>query len=334
MQITFRHILAALALTVMAMPLAQAQTQRTARLGYILPESHPQGAGAKKLAELVAAKTSGRLRVQTFRNGALGDELKMISQVQGGVLDLLIVTTSPLAATVKPYGVLDIPFLFENEAEVDAVLGGPVGGKLLAAVEPYNMVGLGWMEAGFRNMTNSKRAINRVDDFAGLKVRTMQNKIFIEAFNGLGTNPVPMAFTELFTAMETKAVDGAEGPAAVIESNKWFEVQKYVTLTRHAFASFVVVASRKFWDSLTPEDQKALRGSVQEAGVFERKLNREKDTEAVASLRKAGMQVGELPPAEKAQMRARVKAVAESVAKDSGEALVAEVNAEIAKVRK
>ena len=332
--LTRRGAAALIGTGLLAPRLSMGQAEKSARLAYVLPDAHPIGMGAKRFAELVAEKTGNRVAVKTFGSGALGDEVKMISQVQGGVLDLMLVTSSPLANTVKEMGVLDVPFLFESDAEVDAVLEGPVGRKLLAALEPRGIVGLGWMEAGFRNTTNSKRPIRTADDLVGLKIRTMQNKVFIDTFSALGTNPLPLAFTELFSAMETKAVDGAEAPNTVIAANKWNEVQGHVVLTRHAFAAQALCASKRFWESLSEADRRALREAAVEAGRYQRQLNRAQDAEAVAKLRAAGMQVTDLAPAERAALREKVKAVAERVSRESGAALFAEVATEIAKVRK
>lgn len=309
-------------------------SSRNLRLGYILPETHPQGAGARKIAELAAQKSGGKIKIQTFGNGVLGDELKMAAAVQGGVLDLLIVTTSPVAGIVKELEILDIPFLFNNTQEVDAVLEGPVGAKLLEKMEPSGMVGLGWAEAGFRNITNSRRPLMKAEDLGGLKFRTMQSKAFLQSFTALGANPVPLAFTELFTALETKAVDGAEAPTAVIEANKWYEVQKYLTITRHAFASMVIVASKKVWDRLSADERRVLREAVIEGGRFERAANREQEQKALESLKAKGMVVNELTGPELVKLRAKVQPVADSIAKDAGEDLVKEMYREIAKVRK
>lgn len=309
-------------------------TPRTMRLGYALNESHPQGLGAKKLAEIVAEKSGGKIKIQTFGSGVLGDEVKMIAAVQGGILEMASVTTAPLASTVKEFGVLDVPFLFSTSKEADAILEGPVGDKLLRALEPRGMVGLGWMEAGFRNIVNSKHPVAKLEDINGLKLRTMQSKIFVDSFNALGANPVPLAFSELFTALETKAVDGAENSATVIEDSKWYEVQKYMTLSNHAYAAMAVIINKKLWDGLSADEKKLLREASIEAGRYERTLNREYDAKAIAALKKQGMQVTELSPAEMNRLREKVKPVVTEIGKNVGEPLMAEVNAELAKVRK
>jgi tripartite ATP-independent transporter DctP family solute receptor len=307
---------------------------RTIRLGYALNEAHPQGQGAKKLAEIVAQKSGGKIKVQNFGNSVLGDEVKMMSAVQGGVLDMFIVTTAPLAGAVKEFGVLDVPFLFSNIREADTVLDGPVGDKLLRSLETRGMVGLGWMDIGFRNIVNSKRPVTKLEDISGLKLRTMQSKIFIDSFTSLGANPVPLAFSELFTAMETKAVDGAENAVTVIDSSKWYEVQKYMSVTNHMYAAMAIIINKKLWDGMSADEKKLLRDASVEASRYQRVLNREQELKAVASLKSHGMQVNEMPPTELNRMREKVKPVVADIAKTVGEPLVAELNAELAKLRK
>jgi TRAP-type C4-dicarboxylate transport system substrate-binding protein len=190
------------------------------------------------------------------------------------------------------------------------------------------------MEAGFRSMTNSKRAIRTAKDVEGLKFRTMQNKIFIDSFSALGANPVPLPFTEAFTAMETKAVDGAEIAPGGIETNQWYEVQKYVVLTRHAFAAHMVVASKKLWDSLSDSDKKMLKEAALEAGKFERDASRKQEDDALAFVKSKGMTVTELSPEEQAKLEAKVQPVVEAISKSAGEDLMKEVKETIARVRK
>jgi TRAP-type transport system periplasmic protein len=326
--------LAAAAILTYAPTHAADDASRTLRLGYVLPENHAEGLGARKLADLVAQKSGGRIKVQTFGNGVLGDELKTVATVQGGVLDLLIVTASPLVGSVKELGVLDALFLFQTPEETDAVLQGPVGDKLLGKLSDKGMIGLAWMEAGFRSMTNSKRPIIRAEDIQGLKFRTMQSKIFIDSFGALGANPVPMPFTEVFSAMETRAVDGAETAPGGVETNQWYEVQKYLALTRHAFAALIVVASKKAWDTLPDEDKRILREAAIEAARYERETNRQQENQAVEDLKRKGMIVTELSPEEFTKLRVKVQPVTDYIAKNVGEDLMKEVQAEIAKVRK
>jgi tripartite ATP-independent transporter DctP family solute receptor len=152
-------------------------------------------------------------------------------------------------------GVFDLPFLFANEKEADAVLDGDAGKYFNKKLPDAGLVNLAYWENGFRNLTNSKRPVQKAEDFDGIKVRVMQNNIFLDSFKTLGTNAVPMAFGEVFTALETKTIDGQENPFVTIETSKFYEVQKYLTVTRHAYTPFLILYSKKLWDQLSPRSR-------------------------------------------------------------------------------
>jgi tripartite ATP-independent transporter DctP family solute receptor len=214
------------------------------------------------------------------------------------------------------------------------VLDGPVGKKLLDKVSEKNLVGLCYWENGFRHVTNSKRPIAKADDVQGLKIRTMQNPVYTDVFNTLGANAVPMAMTEVYTALETKAVDAQENPYAIIHASKFNEVQKYVSATKHTYAPAPVLVGKKFWDKLTPDEQKILQDSCIEARDYERKVSREQSAKVLADLKAKGMAFNEIPPEEVAKMREKVKPVVDKYTKEIGEDLVKQTYAEIDKVRK
>lgn len=308
--------------------------ERTIKLGIGLAEDHPQGMGIKKFAEIVNEKSGGKIKVKNYFSGAIGDDLKMIMALQGGIQEMTNPSTSPLVGMIKEFGVFDFPFLFNNEEEADAVLDGPFGKKLLDKLPARGLVGLCYWENGFRQTTNSRHPVAKANDFQGLKLRTMQNPIYIETFNTLGANAVPMAFTELYTALETKAVDGQENPIPTIETSKFNEVQKYLSLTKHSYTPFVLLVSKKFWDKLSPDEQKILQESCYETRDYQRKVSREANARILEQLKKEGMQVNDVTPQERAEMREKIKPVLDKHAKDIGEDLVAEIQAELAKVRK
>lgn len=308
--------------------------ERTIKAGIGLNEDHPQGQGLKKFAELVAEKSDGKLKVQNFYAAQLGDDQKMTEALQGGLQEITIPSTSPMVGMVKEFGIFDFPFLFNNGAEADAVLDGPVGQNLLEKLPEYGLVGLTYWENGFRNLTNSKRPVEKPEDFQGLKIRTMQNKVHLEAFAALGANPTPMAFSEVFTALESKTVDGQENPLATIESNKFFEVQPYLSLTQHVYTPFVFLVSKKFWDDLSEEEKTIIKESAIEAGKYQRKLNRQVNDEALERLKAEGMEVNEVSAEQKERMNEIVKPVIDKFAKEIGEDLVKELYSEIEKARK
>ncbi|MCF6092410.1 TRAP transporter substrate-binding protein [Microaerobacter geothermalis] len=307
--------------------------ERVIKAGIGLNEDHPQGQGLKKFAELVAEKSGGKLKVQNYYSAQLGDDQKMIEALQGGLQEITIPSTSPMVGMIKEFGIFDFPFVFNNEEEADYVLDGPVGQKILEKLPEFGLIGLTYWENGFRNLTNSKRPVATAEDFQGLKIRTMQNKVHLEAFAALGANPTPMPFSEVFTALESKTVDGQENPFATIESNKFYEVQPYLSLTNHVYTPFVFLVSKKFWDQLSEEEQKILRDSAIEAGKYQRELNRKVNGEALERLKSYGMKVNEVSPEEKEKMNEIIKPVIDKFAKEIGEDLVNELYSEVKKAR-
>ena len=201
--------------------------EHSIKFGYGTPSEHPIGQGATKFAELVGQKSNGKIKIRNYPASALGADMQMVSATQGGVQEVVAVSSAPLVGIVKDFGLFDFPFLFANEKEADAVLDGPVGRKLLDKLADKGIVGLCYFENGFRNVTNSKRPITKMEDIAGLKLRTLQSPVYIETFNTLGANAVPMPFPEVYQALESKAIDAQENPYANIHASKYYEVQKY-----------------------------------------------------------------------------------------------------------
>ncbi len=210
----------------------------------------------------------------------------------------------------------------------------PFGQKLLAKLEEKGLHGLGYWDLGFRNLTNSKRPIAKAEDIAGLKIRVIQSPIYVDLFNTLGANATPLPFPELYSALDQKAVDGQENPNTVILSSKFAEVQKHITQTRHIYNPQALIVSKKTWDGMSEEEKKLIADAAAEATVFQRQASRGAADSALASLKQAGMTVTELPPAELAKLREKVKPVIDKYTATVGEATVKELNAEIAKVRK
>ncbi|BDG43740.1 TRAP transporter substrate-binding protein [Saccharococcus caldoxylosilyticus] len=308
--------------------------ERIIKAGIGLNEDHPEGQGLLKFKEIVEKKSGGKLKVQTYFSATLGDDLKMTEALQSGTQEITIPSTSPLVGIVKEFGIFDFPFLFNTAEEADAILDGPIGKKLLEKLPEHRLIGLAYWENGFRNVTNSKHPINTIDDFKGLKLRTMQNQVHIDAFKKLGANPTPMAFSEVFTALESKTVDGQENPLATIKSNKYYEVQDYLSLTKHVYTPFVFLVSKKFWDSLSPEEQKILQDAAVEAGKYQRELSRQEDKRALEELKKTGIKINEVSDGERKKMEEAIKPVIDKYAKEFGEDLVNEMYSELEKIRK
>ena len=323
---------AALGLAI-ASTLAPAQEPTLLRVAYVQAPDHPHGLGIQRFAELVQQKSGGKISVKTFGNATLGGDVAVTSALRGGTIDMTVVIPALLTGMVKEYVLLDLPFLFSSYAEADAVLDGPVGRKLLETLPAKDLIGLGYWDHGFRIVTNSRHPITKVEDFAGLKIRVPQSNIFIETFSALGCNAVPMPIPELYGALESKAVDGQENPYAAVEAIKFNEVQKYASATLHAYNPLVVLFSKKTWDRLTAAERKIVQDASNEAGVYERQVSREANEKSAESLKKKGMQINTIAPQEIARMRDKVKPVNDKFVKEGGEALAAEMFAEINKVR-
>ena len=313
---------------------AQDVKERTIKFAFQNQKGHPQAEGAQKFADLVAQKSGNKITVKLFPGGTLGGDLQTVSALQGGTVEMTVLNAGILTAQVKEFAVFDLPFLFASPQEADAVTDGAFGKNLLAKLNEKGLVGLGYWELGFRNLTNSKRPINKVEDIAGLKIRVIQSPIYIDMFNALGAAATPMPFPELYPALEQKAVDGQENPFTLIRTSKFYEVQKHLAVTRHVYNPQAVILSKKFFDALSPAEKKIVTDAVTEATAYQRQLSRQQAEEALAELKKSGMQVTEFSPAEMQRLRDKVKPVVDKHAAAIGEDTVKAVYAEIAKVRK
>ena len=315
---------------------AQAQDiqERTIKFGHLNNTDHPVSMGVHKFAELLAAKSGGKLKVQEYPASQLGNELQQQAALQGGVQEMSAPATTSLAGIVKEFGLIDFPFTFSSFAQADAVLDGPLGQALIAKLPEKGLVALGYWDLGFRNATNSKHAIAKAEDFDGLKLRVIPNPVFLETFKAFKANPVPMPFAELYGALEAKAVDGQENPFSVIQSNKFYEVQKYLSATNHVYAANIVLVSKKFWDRLSPTEQRIMQEAANEARGFQRTASRAAAQKALADLKAKGMVYNEVSPAEQARMRAIAKPVTEKFAASYDPAVVKLFNSELARVQK
>ncbi|MEO7401280.1 MAG: TRAP transporter substrate-binding protein [Polaromonas sp.] len=305
-----------------------------AKLGTSLPDSHPQTIGARKFAELADKKSNGRIKITVYSSAQLGSDQQMQAAMRGGTQEFSVPSTATLANLVKEFGVIGLPFSFASEKQADAVLDGPFGQSLMAKLPEKGLIGLAFWENGFRNFTNSKRPIQKAEDMSGLKVRTMQNNLYIDLFNGLGSNAVPMPVNELFTALETRAVDAQENPFTVVHAQKFYDVQKYLSVTGHAYDALALVASKKFWDGLKPEDRTALQVAAVEATAFERQTSRELNGKMRGELVKLGMQVNDVSDAERQRMREKLAPVIAKHQAAVGDETAREFFAAIAKAPK
>ncbi|MFX1678827.1 TRAP transporter substrate-binding protein [Mitsuaria sp. CC2] len=336
---TRRKILAAasalgVALIAAALPAQAADIKpRLIRFGYGLAENSNQGRAVKVFADEVQKLSGGKMKVRAIGGAALGPDNQMQQALIGGAQEMMVGSTATLVGIAKEMALWDTPFLVNNVREADALLDGPVGDKVKAKLTDKGLVGLVYWENGFRNLTNSKHAVNKLEDLSGIKLRVMQNNVFLDSFKQLGANAVPLPYSELFTALETNAVDGQENPYNTILSAKFYEVQKYLTVTNHVYSPWIVTVSKKFWDGLSKDEQAVLQQAAVKSRDFERKDTRDEAAKALAELKAKGMTVNELSPAETARMRDKLTRVNAGVAAQVGMDLWNETQGQLVKLR-
>ncbi len=330
-----RFALAGLVAALVATGAVQAQDfkPRIVRFGYGLVDNSNQGRAARMFAQEVEKATGGKMKVRAIGNASLGSDTQMQQALIGGAQEMMVGSTATLVGLVPEMAVWDTPFLFSNAKEADVVLDGPVGDKIKAKLEAKGMVGLVYWENGFRNLTNSKRPVAKLEDLNDIKLRVMQNNVFLDSFKALGANAVPLPFSELFTALETRAVDGQENPYNTIVSSKFYEVQKYLTVTNHVYSPWIVTVSKKWWDGLSAAEKKVLQDAAIKSRDFERQDTREEAAKALADLKGKGMQVNELSAAEANRMREKLVSVNAGIAKSVGQQTWDEVNAAVQQAR-
>ena len=288
MSITRRAALGALAVPAL-LGSARAQALRL-RFAHPHPDSDSWNRASRLFAQKVQEKTGGAVQVQVFGNGALGSDPTTIAAARGGTLDIVL-TGNPFFTGLAPkLNVLDLPFLFKDRRHVTAVLDGRIGQQLRGELDGANLHVLGFWDIGFRNISNSRRAVAEPADLRGLKIRTTPNPAHIKAFQLLGANPAPMPFTELFTALETRTVDGQENPTTLILNARFYEVQRHLSLTRHAYTAGILAMSKQRWESLAPAQREAVQAVADEVTPLQRAMNEDAEASSVAELKAKGMQ--------------------------------------------
>ncbi|MFK0207660.1 TRAP transporter substrate-binding protein [Agrobacterium sp. NPDC090283] len=306
---------------------------RNIRVSNGINQDHPVGNGIKAMQACLDDKSGGKLKLTAFWGGALGGDLQATQALRSGVQEAVVTSSSPLVGLIPSLGVFDLPFLFANDKEADAVMDGAFGDMMNKKLEEQGLVNLAYWENGFRNLSNSKHAVNKWEDFSGLKVRVMQNNIFLDTFQNLGANATPMAFGEVFSALETNAIDAQENPYVTIDTSKFYEVQKYITETNHAYTPFLFLFSKPIFDSYTPEEQAALRECAVVGRDEERKVIRELNQKSLEKIKAAGLEVNSLSPEEQARIREKSMVVYEKHKAEIGADVVDAVLADLKKIR-
>jgi tripartite ATP-independent transporter DctP family solute receptor len=305
----------------------------TGKVGHAMPDSHPQAAAMNKFVELTAKYTNNNVQLKAFHSAVLGSDEKQLQGVQAGTQEFYIGTLAPLSTRIKEVQVWDLPFMFANTKEVYALLDGESSKKIFQKLDGTGLHGLMWTGMGFRNLSNSKRPVTKLDDISGLKIRVMANPVALDTWKTIGANAVPMAFAEVFTALEIKAIDGQENPLVHMWSNKMQEVQKFISLTNHVYTPVALVVSTKFWDKLSDADKAGIQKAADEAKLLQRQLLDEGDKDVIGKFEQAGVKVNEIAPAELAKIQEKVKPVVAKFAPQIGEEFIKGFYAEIDKVR-
>jgi tripartite ATP-independent transporter DctP family solute receptor len=276
----------------MAIPVS-AQYKATMKLASATAPDHPYNLGAKKFADLIKERTNGRIEIKIYPSLQLGKgEREMLEGVQQGAIDLLVTSTGPLGGFSPSINILDFPFLFRDFSHVDLVLDGAIGRKLLDDFDRVNVKGLAFWENGFRHLSNSKVAVKKVEDGKGLKIRTMENKVHLAAWKDAGFNPTPMAWGEVFTALQQGVIDGQENPIAVYYTSKlWDANQKYLSITRHVYSPAPILMSKKAFEAMPKEDQQLFLKTALEVAKFQRKVNRDAEESRLSEIAGKGVTV-------------------------------------------
>ncbi len=331
-----RTLLAVAAAALLAAPFAafaQDIKPRLIRFGYGLNEQSNQGRAVKFFAEQVEKNSGGKMRIRAVGAAALGPDTQMQQALIGGAQEMMVGSTATLVGITKEMALWDTPFLFNNAKEADAILDGPIGQKIADKLQEKGLVGLVYWENGFRNLTNSKRPVSKLEDLEGIKLRVMQNEVYLESFKLMGANAIPLPFSELFSALETKTVDGQENPYNTILSSKFYEVQKFLSVTNHVYSPWIMLVSKKWWDQLSKDEQKVLQDAAKASRDFERKDTRAEAAKALADLKGKGMAINELSPQEIGRMRDKLTRVNALISTNVGMDLWTETQAALAKLR-
>ncbi|OHV84245.1 TRAP transporter substrate-binding protein [Rhizobium sp. LCM 4573] len=307
---------------------------RNIRVSNGINADHPVGNGINAMQACLDEKSGGKLKLTAFWGGALGGDLQATQALRSGVQEAVVTSSSPLVGIIPALGVFDLPFLFATPQEAYTVLDGDFGDMMNKKLEEAGLVNLAYWENGFRNLSNSQRPVTKWEDFEGLKVRVMQNNIFLDTFQNLGANATPMAFGEVYSALETKAIDAQENPYVTIDTSKFYEVQKYVTETNHAYTPFLFLFSKPIFDTYAPEEQAALRECAVVGRDEERKVIADLNKKSLEKIKEAGIEVNVLSPEEQARIREKSMVVYEKHKAQIGADVVDGILAKLQEVRK
>jgi len=296
----------------------------TLRVAFGVTDKSPAYAGMKRFAELLSERTQGRYELKIFHSAQLGDDLQLIEKLREGTLEMTFPSSPALAALDKRFMIFDFPFMFKDEQIAEKVIHGQFGRKMLDMLDESGFHGLTFAENGFRDMTNSRHEITRLEDFKGLKIRTMQNALHMDTFKVLGAETIPMPFGQIYDALREKKVDGQENPITTIYSSSLYEVQQFLTLSHHVFTPFVLMYSKKLWEGVPLEDQKIIEQAAKEGALYTAEVNRKQMQELLPQLEKRGMSIGRIESDELGKIKEVIKPVFNKYKSEVGTDLVNE----------
>ncbi|SDH15971.1 DctP family TRAP transporter solute-binding subunit [Propionivibrio dicarboxylicus] len=312
----------------LAAPAAMA-ADKVMKCGIVTNKDRSLSKGLVEFGKILEKETGGTIKVQVFTDGVLGGDRQTLEGLQMGTIHCTSVSTGPIAAFVPQFDVFDLPFLFKDKATAFKVADGPIGKELLDKLPAVGMIGFNYWENGFRHLTNNKREVKTLEDIKGLKIRTLESKIHVDTWKQLGANPTPMSFSQLYTALEQGVVDGQENPYGNVVSNKFNEVQKYLTTTGHVYNASPFLVSKKFYDGLTDKEKEAVKKAAKEAQTFQRLENDKEDTVSAGTLQARGMKITALNPGEQQKVVAALKPVYDKYSETLGKDLVARMLAAV-----
>lgn len=280
-------------------PAVAATGKTVIKISHGLTDTHPAQLGALEFKKEIEAKYPDKFEVQVYPNAQLGDDVKATQDLTMGNLEMEIPSASPLIGMDPALSVFDLPFIVPDAKAADAIYDGAVGKQIAAGLDSHGAHLLAYFENGFRQITNSRHEIKTPSDLKGLKIRTMENQIHLAAFKAMGASPTPMAFSEVFSAMQQKTIDGQENPISTIYLSKYYEVQKYCTITNHLYGPHLFLISESLWNKLTPDEQTFFTQAAQSAAKVDRDANRKMCDDDVALLQQNGMKVTTLTDSER-----------------------------------
>lgn len=262
-----------------------------------------------KFEELVEAGSQGEIDVQIFPSSQMGPDREMIEGVQTGVLEMAVPPSSFFSGWDNAFAVIELPYMYNSKKIAFDVLNSQAGHELLARLQSHDLMGLGWLELGVRQISNNTRPITKPDDLKGIKLRTMKVPAHVDTFKALGANPTPMNFGEVYSALQQGVIDGQENPVSIIDSSRFYEVQKYLSTTEHVFTVYMPVISHSFFNKLSKEQQSLIQESMIKAGRYQQEIIASEEAAQLKKIREAGVEVIELTPEQREVFSEKTKDV-------------------------